>query len=63
MTKRTDPPGVDWKADFDSVRLHQMQQFRALPLRDKIQAMEDMAEIVKAAQAARERAKKKKPAR
>ena len=37
---------ADWRADFDSVRVDQMLRFRALSLREKIQAMEDMAELV-----------------
>ena len=47
---------ADWRADFDSVRIDQMLRFRALPLRDKIQAMEDMAELVKHVHAVRRRA-------
>lgn len=37
---------ADWRADFDSVRIDQMLRFRAMSLREKIQAMEDMAELV-----------------
>lgn len=56
--KPVEMPDGDWPVSFEAVRLHQQLRFRALPLREKIQAMEDMAEIVKAAAAARERARK-----
>ncbi|MFC4249927.1 hypothetical protein [Sinimarinibacterium flocculans] len=39
------PPG-DWPVSFDAVRVAQHLRFRALPQREKIQAMEDMAELV-----------------
>lgn len=52
-------PDGDWPVSFAAVRLQQHLRFRALPARDKIQAMEDMAEVVKAAEAARERARTK----
>lgn len=50
---------ADWRADFDTVRLDQMLRFRALPLRDKLQAMEDMAELVDQLKRMRERSKAK----
>jgi len=59
MTREVEPADVDWKADFESVRLQQMLQIRTLSLRQKLQAMEDMAELARAAAAARERAKGK----
>ena len=39
------PPG-DWPVSFDAVRVAQHLRFRALSPREKIQAMEDMAELV-----------------
>ena len=54
--KRIELTDEDWRADFDTVRMDQMLRFRDWPLRDKVQAMEDMAKIVRAAQAARARA-------
>ncbi len=51
-------PDGDWLVSFEAVRLAQHLHFRALPPREKIQAMEDMAEIVKAAKTARERTRK-----
>jgi hypothetical protein len=39
------PPG-EWPVSFDAVRVAQHLRFRALPPREKIQAMEDMAELV-----------------
>lgn len=59
MPPKNSASGLDWKADFESVRVQQMLDFRSWSLRDKFQAMEDMAEIVKAAQAARERTRRK----
>lgn len=46
MPKAIEYEDADWRADFDSVRVDQMLRFRALSLREKIQAMEDMAELV-----------------
>lgn len=59
MQRKIEVPDADWRSDFDSVRLDQMLRFRALTLREKIQAMEDMAEIVEAARKARARAARK----
>lgn len=36
----------DWIVSFEAVRLHQMREFRSWSLQRKIQAMEDMAELV-----------------
>ena len=46
MPKAIKYEDADWRADFDSVRVDQMLRFHALSLREKIQAMEDMAELV-----------------
>jgi hypothetical protein len=53
MARKSEPAEEDWKADFDSVRLQQMLDFRRRSPREKVQAMEDMAEIVEAARHAR----------
>lgn len=45
-TKTYRLPDGDWPVSFDAVRLAQHLRFRALPPREKIQAMEDMAEFV-----------------
>lgn len=58
MPKKIEASDADWKADFESVRIQQMLDFRALPLREKFQAMEDMAKVVEAARKARERQRK-----
>ena len=49
-------PEGDWPVSFEAVRLEQHLRFRALSARDKIQAMEDMAELVKQVHAVRRRA-------
>lgn len=51
-------PEGDWPVSFEAVRLAQHLRFRALSAREKIQTMENMAEVVKAAEAARERSRK-----
>lgn len=51
-------PEGDWPVSFEAVRLAHNLRFRALTAREKIQAMENMAEVVKAAAAARERARR-----
>jgi hypothetical protein len=52
--KAVELPEGEWPVSFAAVRLAQHLRFRALPAREKIQAMEDMAEIVEAVRRARE---------
>ncbi len=59
MQKEIKYDAADWRADFDSVRMDQMLRFQALPLRDKIKAMEDMAEFVEHVKRIREQARAK----
>lgn len=59
MTRKIEAADADWKADFESARLQQMLEFRSLTLREKLQAIEDMADLARAAGAARERARVK----
>ena len=46
----------DWPVSFEAVRLEQHLRFRALPAREKIQVMENMAELVKHVHGVRRRA-------
>lgn len=45
MNWQVDAAG-DWEADWEGSRRFQLRYFRALSLRDKIQALEHMAEVV-----------------
>ena len=45
MTRKIEYDDEDWRADFDSVRVDQMRRFSELSFREKIQAMQDMAEL------------------
>ncbi|MGH8528982.1 MAG: hypothetical protein ACRETN_03940 [Nevskiales bacterium] len=59
MADKIKLPEGDWPVSFEAVRLHQMLEFRKWSLRDKIQAMEDMAELVEHFKRMRERARTK----
>lgn len=61
MARKIELPEGDWPVSFEAVRLHQHLQFRALPLRKKIKAMEDMAEVVEAIQRAHTAESRKAP--
>jgi len=45
VTRKIEYDDEDWRADFDSVRVDQMRRFSELSFREKIQAMQDMAEL------------------
>jgi len=53
MKHETVLPKGDWPLSFDAVRLEQHLRFRALPAREKIQALEDLAELVERVQRSR----------
>lgn len=60
MVDAEDPlPEGDWPVSFEGVRLAQHLRFRAMTPRQKIQAMEDMAEFIAHMRRMRERAKAK----
>ena len=46
MNWQIDPLADDWEADWEGSRRFQLRYFRALPLREKILALEHMGELV-----------------
>jgi hypothetical protein len=54
MSEQVHLPQGDWPVSFEAVRIHQHLAFRALHPREKIRAMEDMAEFVEAVRKSRE---------
>jgi hypothetical protein len=49
----------DWECDWEGSERFQLRYFRSLPLRAKLQALEEMAEFVKTIQATRQAQGKK----
>ncbi len=46
MTWTTPLETEDWEADFEGTRRFQLRYFKSFTFREKLQALEDMAEVV-----------------